>query len=214
MASESTEQTKSTKSTSGIAGYWGGKTNCTPEFLDPVAQRLLAVSAGDLRAAVMREVASTLKKTRGHPIRAAKNGLKRLYSSGLISKNEIESLGQICDAILAIERGKQNPNVARAKIEEIYHALLADSGSSNVALAIASISAGAGGGVIDVGGDGSPNGKPTVLAITKSDQVDAGVVGGMITGAVIGGAIGGAGGAVIGGVIGGIAGGVATACAT
>ena len=85
MTSDTTKQAKSSKSTAGTAEYsWDGTNTCTSGILDPVAQRLLAVSAGDLRAAVMREVSDTLKQSRGHQIRAAKNGLRRLYSSKLI----------------------------------------------------------------------------------------------------------------------------------
>ena len=173
--------------------------------------KAVGLSAGDLRIAVLSEVDQLLEDSRGNPVEASKAGLGRLQASGLISPQEANRLGKICTLIFEKQRNKVQEGDANAQIRGIYQSLIVDDDPSPVALAIASLAAGAQS-TISVG---QPSAKSVsaAAAAARGFGADVGMVGGAIAGAVIGGAIGGAGGAVIGAVVGGIAGGVAGACA-
>lgn len=182
-----------------------------PELELPCFGRFLAISAGDYRLAVMREVRRMLAECKDHPLLATKVGIERLISNRLITDKERDALEKICDLVFAAQTGKMKPEEAFAQVRGVYDKMLIDNTTSSVALAIASVASS--GSVTAVPHDIEvPRG--ALASISRSDAVDMGIVGGAVVGAVVGGAIGGAGGAVIGAVIGGIAGGVATACAT
>lgn len=176
-----------------------------------VHSRALAISAGDYRVAVMREVRRILADSHGHQLKAAKVGLERLKGSKLITAQELKALSQICDLVFAAQRGKAKPDDAFAQVRAIYDRMLVDTTANPVALTIASIAAS---GSITATPDNGGVPEGALAAMNRSDKVDMGILGGVIGGAVVGGAIGGVGGAIIGGVIGGIAGGISTACAT
>jgi hypothetical protein len=171
--------------------------------------RTLAVSAGDHRVAVMREVHRSLAE--GDQLQAANAGIDRLVRARLITDQDRESIEQICGHVFASQKGDSPSEVAFAHVRVIYDRMLLDTSSSPVALAIASI---ASSGSTPAIPDDPDRPDPVVRAMGRSDQVDMGIVGGAVSGAVVGGLLGGPGGAIVGGVIGGIAGGVGTACAT
>jgi hypothetical protein len=195
-----------------VASHPAGAKGVQPlPYLPDPGDRELAIAAGDYRAAVMREVRRLLAESHGNQFLAAKAGLERLSDAGLITVQDDRALGQICEAVFAAQRGKLGTDDAFGRVRAIYDQMLVDTSTSPVALAIASIASSRR--LTSASGEaGLPEG--VMAAMSRSDQVDMGIVGGAIGGAVIGGVIGGAGGAIIGGVIGGIAGGIATACAT
>jgi hypothetical protein len=166
------------------------------------SDRTLAISSGDLRSAVLKEVGRMLDENRGHPVKACRAGLSRLVDGKMLSPTEADQLGEICKIVFDRQKNKISFDEASRVIDGIYHPLITKGDASPVALAIASMAA----------NTELPQGESLSAAATRQGG-DIGMVGGAIGGAVIGGAIGGAGGAVIGAVVGGIAGGVAGACA-
>jgi hypothetical protein len=179
--------------------------------VDGRRDRALAVSAGDYRVSVMREVHRMLAQAGDNQLEAARSGLDRLVADGLITTHDRKHVDQMCADVFSLQRGEVAQEDASAKIRVTYDQMLVDTTTSPVALAIASIASS--GSTPELPADiGLP--KNTLAKISRSDKIDMGIVGGAIAGAAIGGAIGGFGGAVAGAVVGGIAGGVGTACAT
>lgn len=179
--------------------------------VDGRQDRSLAISAGDYRVSVMREVHRMLAKAGDNQLEAARSGLDRLVADGLVTAQDRRHVDQICADVFSLQRGEMQSDDAFAKIRATYDQMVVDSQTSPVALAIASVASS--GSEPELPADvGLP--KNTLAKISRSDKIDMGIVGGAIVGAAVGGAIGGAGGAIVGAVVGGIAGGVATACAT
>lgn len=179
--------------------------------VDGRRDRSLAVSAGDYRVSVMREVHRMLAQAGDNQLEAARSGLDRLVADNLITAQDRKHVDLLCADVFSLQRGEMPSDDALAKIRATYDQMLVDTSASPVALAIASIASS--GSEPELPADiGLP--KNTLAKISRSDKIDMGIVGGAIAGAAIGGAIGGVGGAVTGAVVGGIAGGVATACAT
>ncbi len=172
--------------------------------------RNLAISAGDLRAGVLSEVARVLKQSGGNPLEALRHGLVRLHAQGLIKVSEVEVLEKVCEAVYAVQTGKRNEDGAFSEIRSIYQTLVAQMDTSPFALVLAGIAAGA----RPVLAATEQSDTAVAPAASRSNTIDAGILGGIIAGGIVGGAIGGFGGAIIGGIVGGIAGGVGTACAT
>jgi hypothetical protein len=172
--------------------------------------RNLAISAGDLRAAVLSEVNRLLKQNGGNPLDALKTGLVRLQGQGMIKTDEVELLGKVCEAVYAAQTGKRNRDEAFSEIRMIYQALIVKLDASPFALVVASVAAGA----QPVFGDTEQPASAVTPAASRSNTIDAGLLGGIIAGGIIGGAFGGVVGGIIGGVVGGVAGGIGAACAT
>jgi hypothetical protein len=169
--------------------------------------RLVGIAAGDLRAAVSREVRSVVRDAHGDRYEAIKLGLKRIFHDGWVTERDLKSLNTLVGIVQSTAGKTDVPEAAVKKVRDTYHALLADSSSSPAALAIAAVInnlftptelAQAGGGV-------------AYRIVIQDPQTGGALIGGVI-GAVIGGALGGAVGAGVGAGLGGTIGGAVGEC--
>jgi hypothetical protein len=172
--------------------------------------RNVATSAGNFRLTVIQEVGRLLNEHPGNQLNTARAGTQRLLENRLVTAQEAKDLNKICQTVFAAQRGNTAPDVAATKVREIHARLLADAASSPVALAIASI---ASSGPIRTPDDNPQLSNEGIVALSRGDKIELGMVGGSIGGALVGFGIGGGPGAIIGAVVGGIAGGIAGACA-
>jgi hypothetical protein len=207
MAAKSAARVRTASEPGVVVAFPENLSSHTLPTLSAAHQRAIAISAGDLQVAVKREVVRLVDQFKGDTLSAAKVGLERLRTDELISLPEFNLLSEICEAVFAAQRGKIDLKTAHDRVRCVYDELLLDTGSSPVAIAIASVAAGA---YASVSSNDSAPGK---MAATRNPNApDLGMVGGAIIGAGIGGAIGGFVGGGLGAVIGGIVGGVIGKC--
>jgi hypothetical protein len=101
--------------------------------------RLRAVAAGDVLQTARREVRAALRRAKGNRLGAMKQGLGRLVEDGIITERDRDRLETIVDAVHTAREQSPGTDEVPEKIRATYHALVADSRSSAVAVAIASL---------------------------------------------------------------------------
>jgi len=168
-------------------------------------KHVLGVGAGDLQSAVSRESARIVREAKGDRLKASKIILARLQKMGFISDAEVPVLGRICEEGFAASSGKKEASAAYHEVRKAYDKLLLDPGTSPVALAFASASAGS-----YVAVDASEGGGSTGVVYKKSGGNWQETLAG--AGAAIGGILGGPAGAGLGTIIGGVTGKIVDEC--
>jgi len=169
------------------------------------ALRAQANFAGEMQAAIMRDIEEATVRAQGDRFKVLQSGLAQLRQDSLILQAESDRLGRIAQILVARAHSDERPRHDRTKIKSKVKSLAQEvieaANASPVAVAIANIASN----VVEREDRTTDGG--TFLALSRSDTIDACIVGGAIGGAVIGGIAGGVGGAIAGAVIGGIVGG-------
>lgn len=159
------------------------------------------VGLSDLQHAARTEARRIIAESKGNNVRQMEMILERLEGPGLISGKESGALLKMYKMSHDAAAGKGSAQKAYFESRRQLDSMLADSGSSLVALTIAAANVGN----FDIDEDGK--GATTFTAY----KVNYGAQGAAI-GAGIGSLIGGPAGAVLGGEIGGLVGGIVDEC--
>lgn len=168
----------------------------------------LGIAGGDIYAAIVEEVRTTLRQVRGHRFNAFKDAVKRMKTDNLIDDCEAEHITAICTMLFAVHRRKQSASEARMAIGAIYRKMLVESASGSVALAFASIAANENGPLrISV-----PDVAEGAVAMATEDESAILITGGMLAGILVGARIGGTAGGLAGALVGAVVGAVVAGC--
>jgi hypothetical protein len=163
--------------------------------------RLRAVAAGDLLQTARRQVRAALRRARGNRFEAMRQGLGRLVEEGLIAERDRERLETIVNAVQTAREKSIGADEAPEKIRAAYHALVADSRSGAVAVAIASVA----NSLFTPSALTSANSTLTLQVVSMGSRAER-----TIQGAIIGGLLGfivaGPSGALAGAIVGANAG--------
>ena len=163
-------------------------------------ERVIALSAGDINQAVRKRVSEILARNPKNIAATFKEGFQELVDRGAISAAESQILAKLFRLLLDVTRDRTDPEDAFLEIRTTYHEMIADQGSSAVALAIAGVAS-----------SSFSLDKNSPLKVNKTaGGFGAGI--GALTGAGIGFGIGGPIGGAIGGVIGGAVGATVGLC--
>lgn len=166
----------------------------------PLGARAMALGAGDLHQAVRRHVTTLLSDKRNTVAEMAQKALQEIVDRKVITAAEGAQLGGIFKTLLAVDRGKEDPEDAYLKIRNTYHDMALKLDVSPAALTIASIA---------VSAFSLEKNSPLKVNWTAGG---VGAVTGAAVGAGIGFGIADVPGAIIGGIIGGIVGGTVGLC--
>lgn len=169
----------------------------------PSSVRSIAMNAGDLSRSVMQEVTRIMADKRDSQVRSIQVGIQRLRKEGHISAQEAKDLAAISRLVLGATRPRASVARASTQVRAMYQRMVISSGSSPVALAIASAASASFAPASPVG---LPSGVMAATVTGTPGTTGVGAVVGGVIGGVIGGVVGGGLGAGLGAAIGAAAG--------
>lgn len=182
-------------------------------MVDSMSVRAVALSTGDLGAAVLQEVARIMGEQRNSQVRALQVGIDRLQQDGHVTAREARDLKTIARLVLGSTRERANVPQAADQVRELYQRMLVTGRGSPVALAIASAAKATLAMPMPALVPAMPGGTGLIAAATVTPgATGVGAVVGGVIGGVIGGIVGGGLGAGLGAAIGAAAGGAIGFC--
>jgi len=161
---------------------------------------MIGVGASDLQHAVRAEVQRIIRETKGDAVAATKVLLGMLHERHLINDKEVKALSQLATAGHEAGSGKKSAQAAYFEARKVLDTMLASTGTSPVALVLASSAVGSYS--ITQGSDGK-----TAFAKSGGTWEERGAAAGALIGSVWG-----PGGAAIGGAVGGLIGAAVDEC--
>jgi hypothetical protein len=159
---------------------------------------MIGVGVTDLQNAARAEVERIIKETKGDVLAQMKLLIGKLRERELINDTEVTALSQMAEAGHAAGAGKKSAQAAYFEVRELHNTLLANAGTSPIALVLASSAVGSYS--ITQGSDGGT----VVFKKSGGGWEGRGAAAGAIIGSIwgpLGGAVGGAVGGLVGAAV-------------